>query len=62
MEVNTEEEKGDSKDILPIFWDLASLDEEKRIERVVDLIAILKERVEKFASKEHVNEEVDIKL
>ena len=56
-EMNTDE-KGESKDLLPIFWDLASLDEEKRIERVVDLTSILKERVERLANKEHMNEEV----
>ena len=36
------EANDDSKDLLPIFWDLASINEEKRVKRVVDLISILK--------------------
>lgn len=41
-EISSEENSGASKDILPIFWDLASLDEAKRIDKVVDLVSTLK--------------------
>ena len=55
VDMQTEEE-GKLKDIMPIFWDLASVDEEKRIKSAVDLILILRERVERL--KGNFNEKV----
>ena len=51
------EEKYESKDILPIFWDLASTDEEKRVESVVHLVSIFKGKAEE---KNNMNEKVHI--
>ena len=45
----------DSKDLLPIFWDLASINEEKRVKKVVDLISILKGKEDDMNEKVYTN-------
>ena len=46
-EEHDEKEETLTQNILPLFWDLASNDEEKRIGRVVDLVSTLKTKSEK---------------